>query len=216
MATVRDADAARAAILAAAVDLIAERGMAETSVAMIAEDAGVSKSAGFYHFGDKAGLLETLESHHAAAYANALNDKLDGAEDELEALIFTFRSYFDFLALDPRIVRTMTRLYLEQVPSSEELRRLRTRVTHICERAQARGIMRRDVDPLVIIVTGFSLIEHWFLLRYLFEDPATDRLVTDEDFYQGVLRMLFGGLLGPEAGADHAEIPEKFRRPTKS
>jgi AcrR family transcriptional regulator len=216
VATVRDADAARAAILDAAVDLIAERGMAETSVAMIAEHAGVSKSAVFYHFGNKAGLLETLESHHAAAYANALNAKLDHAEDELEALIFTFRSYFDFLALDPRIVRTMTRLYLEQVPSSEELRRLRTRVTHICERAQARGIMRRDVDPLVIIVTGFSLIEHWFLLRYLFEDPATDRLVTDEDFYQGVLRLLFGGLLGPEAGATQVEIPQKLRTRKKN
>ena len=209
---------ARSAILDAAVDMIADKGMAETSVAQIAERAGVSKSAVFYHFGNKAGLFDALESQHAAAYAEEIERRLDGASDELEALLDTFDSYFEFLGRDDRIVRTMTRLYLERVPSSEELRRLRTRITHVAERARQLGLIRSDVDPLVMIVAGFSLIEHWFLLRYLFEDAAKDRALDGEAYYDGVLKVLLGGLLppGPSPSDDRVQKLLARRRARRS
>jgi AcrR family transcriptional regulator len=51
---------AREAILAAAWDLISEAGLATLTTREVARRAGVSEASVFYHFGDKAGLLEQV------------------------------------------------------------------------------------------------------------------------------------------------------------
>ena len=51
---------AREAILAAAWDLISEEGLATLTTREVAKRAGVSEASVFYHFGDKAGLLEQV------------------------------------------------------------------------------------------------------------------------------------------------------------
>lgn len=50
----------RAQILAAASDLFAQDGYAETSLARIAQSAGASKAAVLHHFGSKEGLVEAV------------------------------------------------------------------------------------------------------------------------------------------------------------
>lgn len=51
---------AREAILTAAWDLISEAGLATLTTREVARRAGVSEASVFYHFGDKAGLLEQV------------------------------------------------------------------------------------------------------------------------------------------------------------
>lgn len=51
---------AREAILAAAGDLISEADLATLTTREVARRAGVSEASVFYHFGDKAGLLEQV------------------------------------------------------------------------------------------------------------------------------------------------------------
>lgn len=51
---------AREAILTAAWDLISEEGLATLTTREVARRAGVSEASVFYHFGDKAGLLEQV------------------------------------------------------------------------------------------------------------------------------------------------------------
>ena len=56
----RDAQATRAALIAAGTRLFAERGFAESSVEQIAKQAGVNKALINYHFGGKRGLLTAI------------------------------------------------------------------------------------------------------------------------------------------------------------
>ena len=52
--------ASRERILQAALELLGKRGYAATSVSAICERAGVAKTALYWHFGSKEGLLLTL------------------------------------------------------------------------------------------------------------------------------------------------------------
>ncbi|PSK98015.1 TetR family transcriptional regulator [Murinocardiopsis flavida] len=62
----------RAAVLAAAVDAIAESGPAGIRLRDLARRAGVSHAAPAYHFGDKAGLLTALAAEGFALLADDL------------------------------------------------------------------------------------------------------------------------------------------------
>ncbi|WP_232836421.1 TetR/AcrR family transcriptional regulator [Lentzea terrae] len=64
------ADAARnqAAILAAATDLICERGIEAVSIDDVAAAAGVGKGTVFRRFGDKAGLIQAVVDSTAASW----------------------------------------------------------------------------------------------------------------------------------------------------
>ncbi len=67
------ADAARnqAAILAAATDLICERGIEAVSIDDVAAAAGVGKGTVFRRFGDKAGLVQAVVDSTAASWIKA-------------------------------------------------------------------------------------------------------------------------------------------------
>jgi len=54
----RPPEGVREAILAAALDVAAEQGLARLTTKEVARRAGASEASVFYHFGDKAGLLQ--------------------------------------------------------------------------------------------------------------------------------------------------------------
>jgi AcrR family transcriptional regulator len=56
----RPSTGVREAILTAALDLIADRGLARLTTREVARRAGVSEASVFYHFGDKIGLLQAV------------------------------------------------------------------------------------------------------------------------------------------------------------
>ncbi len=61
----------RAALIAAALEVIAEEGPADLSLRELARRAGVSHAAPAYHFGDKAGLLTVLATEGYGLLADA-------------------------------------------------------------------------------------------------------------------------------------------------
>jgi AcrR family transcriptional regulator len=69
----------RPQILAAAAEVIAERGVAATRIADIAEQAGTSTSAILYWFESKDGLLAEALTFEEQRYYESLADQLDGA-----------------------------------------------------------------------------------------------------------------------------------------
>ncbi|WP_328849373.1 TetR/AcrR family transcriptional regulator [Micromonospora zamorensis] len=89
----------RRALLAAALEAIAEVGPAALSLRDLARRAGVSHAAPAHHFGDKAGLLTAL----AAQGFDLLAQKLIDADDVLEAGVayvdfaVTHRAYFEVM-----------------------------------------------------------------------------------------------------------------------
>lgn len=79
--TERRADA-EAKLLASAAELIAEQGVAKTSLAQIGTRAGFSRGIVNHHFGTKANLIEELVQHSRRTFASALpaSDGLSGLE----------------------------------------------------------------------------------------------------------------------------------------
>jgi AcrR family transcriptional regulator len=96
--------ATRAALVAAATTLFAERGYAATAREEIVRAAGVTRGALYHHYADKADLFravfESVEEQVMARIAEAAM----GTADPVEQLRLGCRAYLD-QALDPRVRR---------------------------------------------------------------------------------------------------------------
>ena len=81
--------ATRERLFGAAIELIAESGLAATTVDQIAERAGVAKGTVYYNFGSKAALFSALLEYGVERLAAALRDAASGRAplDALEAVV---------------------------------------------------------------------------------------------------------------------------------
>lgn len=84
-------EASRRAIIEAAIAVIAEQGVAATTLDAVARRAGVSKPLLLFHFGSKDGLLVAVLEHMGALYAEGWQAILAGTgrspEERLMALL---------------------------------------------------------------------------------------------------------------------------------
>jgi AcrR family transcriptional regulator len=88
----------REAILTATLELLAERGIARLTTRAIAERAGVSEASVFYHYTDRAGLLQAGFARGLEPL-NAFNERgIDGA-DTLDVLLRVGAKLEEFLDL---------------------------------------------------------------------------------------------------------------------
>lgn len=82
----RDAARSRAAILRAAADLLEDGGPAAVTLRAVGDAAGLSRSAPYRHFGDKAELLRDLAARMLRDLADAVRDAGgEGGADGLRA-----------------------------------------------------------------------------------------------------------------------------------
>ncbi|MGK5556245.1 TetR/AcrR family transcriptional regulator [Actinomadura kijaniata] len=81
--------ATRERLFTAAIELIAERGFATTTVDQIAERAGVAKGTVYYNFGSKAALFSALLEYGIERFAQTLREAAEGREPmaALEAVV---------------------------------------------------------------------------------------------------------------------------------
>nr|WP_307800919.1 TetR/AcrR family transcriptional regulator [Actinomadura violacea] len=81
--------ATREKLFTAAIELIAESGLAATTVDQIADRAGVAKGTVYYNFGSKAALFSALLEYGVDRLAGALRDAASGRPplDALEAVV---------------------------------------------------------------------------------------------------------------------------------
>lgn len=87
-----EAGQVRESILAAAIELFAERGFSVTSVGSVCRRAGVGKPALYWHFESKTGLLEAvIEEIGQRWIARIEKQQPKPGEDGLELLIAAFR-----------------------------------------------------------------------------------------------------------------------------
>ncbi|ADB31114.1 transcriptional regulator, TetR family [Kribbella flavida DSM 17836] len=96
--------ARRAQLIAVTVDLVAEVGYASTSLAKIAERAGVTKAAVLYYYPSKNALVETARDEVLTALVTAVGDAVDavGPEDWPAAYV---RTMIEHLRDNPRHTR---------------------------------------------------------------------------------------------------------------
>ena len=150
-----------AALLKAAAELIAERGVERASLRSIGARAGISRAMPAYHFGSKDALIARLaERGHErtlAATAAALERRGEQADSmtTLELLCVTIETYLEVLAApDAPEERAVVVIWGAGFASDAPLPALvdSDRETHghlagLIRTGQADGSMRPDLDP---------------------------------------------------------------------
>lgn len=90
--------ARREQITRAAIEVLAEKGFASTSLSVIAERVGVSKGVLSYHFADKADLVLEVVSAVLASAATWMAPRIEGATSYRDALHRYISANVSFLA----------------------------------------------------------------------------------------------------------------------
>ena len=134
----------RAGILAATGRVVAREGLAETTVAKVADEAGLQRTLVFHYFGDRQSLISAFIEQVVAAYgdlqivgdqARTIEERIDGAfEPEHYAAREDLVVWTELVALAARVPAVRARLralwtdrWLPMI--SRELRTARPRAT---------------------------------------------------------------------------------------
>jgi len=152
----RRKEARPAEIVAAALQLFADRGFAATRLEDVATVAGVSKGTVYLYFESKEQLFEAVVREAIAPrieWAEAMVDAFEGPTPEL------LRAFFDFVAgmLDTPLTGVM-KLLVAESGNFPQLARLYAdlvlrRVFRLIRRVLERGVTRGEFRPLDLDVT---------------------------------------------------------------
>lgn len=161
-------------ILAVAVAAFIEHGYDATSIGMLAERLGLSKSAIYHHFGSKDEILD-----------RALDAALSGLEAVVDAPLpaeagspdagASGASAADAVARLEHVLRGAVHVLVDQLPAVTLLLRVRgntdverraltrrrafdRRITALVAEAQAEGSLRSDIDAAVVARLTFGMI----------------------------------------------------------
>ncbi|HLL53696.1 MAG TPA: TetR/AcrR family transcriptional regulator [Myxococcaceae bacterium] len=149
-------------ILAAARELLSERGFEATTTRDIAERAGIGTGTLFLYVRTKEELLLRLFRQLVEGAQARLFGALPEDAPLVERLMFVFGGFFDMYAEDPRLSRTYIRELLFLPPDvaeehAEVVRAFLGRLGGLLEAAKARGEVDAEVDPMVATLGFFSL-----------------------------------------------------------
>lgn len=170
------AAATRDSIVDAAEKLFVEQGVSRTTLQHIATEAGVSRGAIYWHFGDKGTLFNAMMDRATLPFEHALN-VLGESDDEsvlLDLLGFIVR-IFKIIESDPQARRVLeiASLKVEFVDEMDAVRIRRSQsqarwIAHVVERiklGQSAGQIRKDLQAkmfaLGLWVTVDGLIRNW-------------------------------------------------------
>lgn len=174
------AEASDRALIAAAVQLIADRGYQRTTLAAIGDAAGYSRGLVTQRFGSKEGLLwavldRLLDSWMLRAAGPRVGDRVG-----VDALREAIAAYLHVVDTAPDSLRAYHALLREADGPVPEVRRRITQVNRDerdgvarwLKDGQAAGTVRHDVDPQAAAVTFLAVIRgtttQWLL------DPSVD------------------------------------------
>jgi len=167
-----DTEGTRRRLKDAATAEFAEHGPDGTTMAAIAERAGINKERLYKYFGDKQALFETVLTDELDKLAAAVAP-VPGFEEIGE---FAGRT-FDYHAANPQLVRLLLWEGLAGVPVADAA----NRTAHYKDKAQAyaaaqrAGVLDGDVDPehLVFMIIGLAA---WWAAA-----PQVARMLTGAD-----------------------------------
>ncbi|MNH05747.1 HTH-type transcriptional regulator TtgR [compost metagenome] len=192
--TKEEAQETRAQILEAAEKAFYKRGVARTTLADIAKEAGVTRGAIYWHFNDKAELVEAmLDSLHEPLDALARASESEDEVDPLGCMRKLLVRLMHQMVLDPKTRRINEILHhkCEFTDDMCEIRQQRQSSTIECHahialslgNAVKRGQLPADVDPeraaLAIYAYIDGLIRRWLLLPESFDLLAEAELWID-------------------------------------
>ncbi|MCX4239671.1 TetR/AcrR family transcriptional regulator [Paraliomyxa miuraensis] len=184
----------RAALLRAAVELIAEHGVAKLSLRECARHAGVSHAAPYRHFESKDALLVAIAEEGFAWLHEAGRAAMDGLTDPRKRLDAYGVAYVRFALEHPVHHRVMFTLQ----PDDDSLTAGLGREAFELLQAAAVAVTGPEVDPRHAAVAAWSIPHGLSMLILDGRVPAG--LVTDEDAAEDLARAVLSLWRGPLGG----------------
>lgn len=183
------------AILATALTLFAEHGFAHVSIAMIADQSGVTKSLIFHHFGNKEQLWNEVKQHYFQQYAKTQEILFEQEKNPLALIEKSVRNYFNFIKENPLVARFFSYAHLDNDASCGDMDKpLIEQADFLIKAAQKQGLIRSSINPTVLIMTFITGINQYFVARCRFEQWDKDLYQDDDIFINHFVELLMAGI----------------------
>ena len=168
-------------LLRAATRRFAERGFSATSIDDVCRDAGVVKSAVYWHFESKEGLLAAVLEETATAWIDGILASVHQTGDPRERLSRAVAGMRDLVETRPALLRLLQSMLLERTGENAETRAVLVRVFDHARAALTDGIAEvigiRPPGLATIAALVLASLDGIFLQHQLRRDPAElDRL----------------------------------------
>ena len=182
-------------ILEQSLALFAKHGFAHVSIAMIAKNAGVTKSLIFHHFESKENLWETVKTEFFTQYAESQMNLFDSEKDPIALIRKSMRFYFEFVKNNPMIPRFFAFAHLENDDKCGKLDQpLIERSNLIIKQAQADGLMRKDINPTVLVMNFITVINQYFIAECHFSHWDKSLYQHPETFINDFIEITIQGI----------------------
>lgn len=166
----------RDSLLRAATRQFAERGFSATSIDDVCRDAGVVKSAVYWHFDSKEGLLAAVLEETATAWIDGIVASVQQTGDPRERLSRAMVGMRDLVEKRPALLRLLHSMLLERAGESADTRGVLLRVFDHARAALTDGIAEViGSRPKGLEATAALLLaslDGIFLQHQLRRDPA--------------------------------------------
>jgi len=185
----RDPDRTREAILVAAQDEFAAKGLAGGRVNVIARNSGANKRMIYHYFGSKNGLyLAALERVYEGLRGEERTLHLDHLAPEV-AIRRLVEFNFDYSRAHPELISLINNENLHRarhLRKSKKVRDLHSPfvklIRDILKRGVAKGVFRRGLDPVDVYITiaavgYFFLSNNWTLSAIFGRNLAAEQAV---------------------------------------
>jgi AcrR family transcriptional regulator len=174
----------RERLLDAAVALISERGYAATGVGLVCQRAGVAKTALYWHFGSKEGLLAAVVERVGTAWIEEIQKRAYLEGDPLQRIHRLTLEWRRILLEQPHLIRLPMVAQLEQGEASESTRAALATVWKRAEQALVQGIEDSLGTPLpdldLVAHTTMALLQGAVLRQIVEPDEAElDRILAE-------------------------------------
>lgn len=182
----------RERLLQGAIDLISERGYAATSVDAICRHAGTAKTALYWHFKSKEGLLNAIIERVNQDWIAEITESTKSVGEPAERLNLLIAHLRTIVEEKPHLLRLLLSILLERGDDSDETRHAILRVFGRTGQAMMDGI-NRDFDlplPRVDMVAHTILgLLQMALVRKLI-DPDVDLDIVFADLRRTIILMV--------------------------
>ncbi|MFE9573441.1 TetR/AcrR family transcriptional regulator [Streptomyces sp. NPDC006692] len=179
--------ARRRQLIEATIDSIATRGYPATSLAAIAEQAGVSKAAVLYHYASKDKLTEATLAHVLERFMAYVSERVEREDDPRGALVAYVRAMIGYQQANRRHVRVIVEMLLDdqggtklKTPGSHDTGGRWQGLAALLTAGQEAGAFREFDTRTVALAIGGAIdgvIAHWLVHPELDLDAASKELV---------------------------------------
>ncbi|TVT54945.1 TetR/AcrR family transcriptional regulator [Amycolatopsis rhizosphaerae] len=178
--------ARRQQLIDSTIGLISTRGYPATSLAAIAEDAGISKAAVLYHFSSKDELTQAALTYVLERFTRFVRDRVDNAPDPRAAVLASVRGMIEYQRDNRNHVRVITEMLLDdkggtqlKTPGQHDVGRRWQTLADLLVAGQRAGQFREFDPQVVALAIGGAIdnvVSHWLVHPDLDLDRAADEL----------------------------------------